>query len=274
MVHRLTLGAVLGPLLFTLSWLVLGQLSPPYYALLLSVGSHSGAVLPISWLGLGSTGPFMNAAFVLCGVLLLCGIVASFQSIRQMSAFARWSSATFLALSPLGLIVCGIIPLDSMFPYRASVMAQAYIAWGTSLPSPSPANYHLPDTYFISRSLLQPFPSPVHSLGFFLTVVTPVFSFLIAGFFLQRIPRWRRFGRSLLFGSLLTAALGILFFATFSLDRIAVGVSKSSLLGLGGLTNRLLILEVQAWFVALGWLAFRRSKDQQDGSSGLRNDVE
>lgn len=258
MLRRLTLGAIVGPLLFTVSWLVLGLLSPAYFAPALTVARHSGAVLPISCLGVGPTGTFMNAAFVVCGLLLLCGAYASLATIRQMSTFARWSSTILLGLSPLGLILCGIIPMFSMFPYRAS--GQLHIVWRLSLPSPSPANYHLDNTYFISRSPLLPFPSPIHSLGFLLSVLTPVLSFLAAGFFLRRISEWRRFGGSLLFASLLTGALATLFFATFNLHRIAVGAAQPNLLGLGGLTNRLLIIEIHAWFAALGWHALRFSE--------------
>jgi len=57
----------------------------------------------------------------------------------------------------------------------------------------------------------------------------------------------------LLLGSPLTLTLLILFFLTLS--PTAAGAET----GVAGLTQPILVLEVQAWFVAIGWLAFRRS---------------
>jgi Protein of unknown function (DUF998) len=94
----------------------------------------------------------------------------------------------------------------------------------------------------------------VHLIGFLLAVATPVVSFLAAGWFLRGIPGWRRFGTWLLLGSPLTLVLVVLFFLTF--DPAAAGAG----LGVAGLTQRVLGVEVHAWFVAMGWLAFRSSK--------------
>jgi hypothetical protein len=90
----------------------------------------------------------------------------------------------------------------------------------------------------------------LHSVGFFLAAATPVLSFLVAGLLLRRVPRWRRFGDWLLLGSPLTLALLVLFFTTFNPTTSGAGR------GVGGLVQRVLIVEVHAWFVALGWLAF------------------
>jgi hypothetical protein len=90
-----------------------------------------------------------------------------------------------------------------------------------------------------------------HMVGFLLGTGTPVLSFLVTGLLLRRIPRWRRFGNWLMLGSPLTLALLVLSFATF--DPVASGAG----LGVAGLTQRVLVVEVHAWFVAMGWLAFR-----------------
>jgi hypothetical protein len=82
---------------------------------------------------------------------------------------------------------------------------------------------------------------------------TPVVSFFVTGLWLRRIPHWRRFGNGLLLASPLTLALLVLTFATF--DPIAAGAG----LGVGGLTQRILVTEIHAWLAALGWLAFRRA---------------
>jgi hypothetical protein len=98
-------------------------------------------------------------------------------------------------------------------------------------------------------TLEDPLP---HLIGFLLATGTPVLSFLAAGFFLRGIPRWRRFGTWLLVGSPLTLVLVVLFFLTFDQATIVAGH------GVAGLTQRILAVEVLAWFVAMGWLAFRR----------------
>lgn len=245
----LALGAAAGPIIFTLAWLLLGQVSPGYAFPALYVAAHSALVLPIGVLGLGATGPFMNAAFILCGLVLLIGIVGTFQSIPEMSPIARWSGTTLLALSPAGLVVCGIVTIESMFLY---------------FPMRMPLDAH-------GFDWLLPFASPVHSVGFLLTVASPVLGFLVVALLLRRVQGWRRFGSWLLLASPLTLLLLVLFFATFNLSRVAMGGAEFSLLALGGLTQRALILEVHAWFVGLGWLAFtQRSGEEGAGDDEVR----
>ena len=90
----------------------------------------------------------------------------------------------------------------------------------------------------------------LHMVGFLLASTTPVLSFLTAGFFFRHIARWRRFGTWLLLGSPLKFLLVVLFFLTF--DQVAAGANR----GVAGLTERILAIEVLAWFVVMGWLAF------------------
>jgi hypothetical protein len=51
------LGAVVGPVLFTLSWFVLGFLSPGYTLWGTRIAPYSPMSQPVSGLGLGSTSP-------------------------------------------------------------------------------------------------------------------------------------------------------------------------------------------------------------------------
>jgi hypothetical protein len=204
----LALGAVAGPILFTLAWFILGALSPGYTAWGVRIAPYSPISQPISGLGLGPTAPFMNAAFVLSGLLMLVGVVGIFQSIRVMGALARWSCILLLVLSPLGMVVDGFFTLESFLP---------------------------------------------HTAGFMLGCATPVLSFAVIGLMLRRVKGFRGFGTWLLLGSPLTLALLILYFLTFS--PTVVGIQT----GVAGLVERILIIEVQAWFVVLGWLAFRRA---------------
>jgi hypothetical protein len=67
----LALGAVAGPVLFTLAWLVLGFLSPGFTIFRTLITPYSPISAGISGLGLGLTAPFMNAAFVLGGLFTL-----------------------------------------------------------------------------------------------------------------------------------------------------------------------------------------------------------
>src|SRR3989440_1831579 len=203
----LALGAVVGPVLFTLAWVVLGFLSPGHTAWRPRIAPSSPISQAISGLGLGITAPFMTTAFVLCGLFLLAGAVGIFQGIREMGALARWSCTMLLALSPLGMAVGGIFTLESFLP---------------------------------------------HMVGFLLGIASPVLSFVVIGLFLCRVQRWRRFGRWVLLASPLTLVLLVLFFLTFS--PTVAGTQT----GVAGLTERILAVEVQAWFVAMGWLAFRR----------------
>jgi len=204
----LALGAVVGPILFTLAWVILGALSPGYTAWGTRIAPYSPISQPISGLGLGPTAPFMNATFVLSGLLILVGVVGIFQGIREMRALARWSCIVLLALSSLGMVVDGFFTLESILP---------------------------------------------HTAGFLLGCATPVLSFAVIGLLLRPITSFRRFGTWLLLGSPLTLALVILYFLTFS--PTVAGIQT----GVAGLTERILGIEVQAWFVVLGWLAFRRT---------------
>lgn len=203
----LALGAVVGPILFTLAWFVLGFLSPGFTLFGTAIAPYSPISAGISGLGLGPTAPYMNTAFVLCGLLIMAGAVGIFQGIREMGAGARWSCTMLLALPGLGSVMDGIFTLESFF---------------------------------------------LHFVGFALACTT-VLGFPVAGALLRRIPRWHRFGSWLLLGGPLTLALVVLFFLTFS--PTAAGAEA----GVAGLTERILVSEVFAWYIALGWLAFRRS---------------
>lgn len=94
-------------------------------------------------------------------------------------------------------------------------------------------------------------PAP-HFAGFFLVAATPAISFPVAGVYFRTIPRWRRFGTWLLAAGPVT----LLFLAAYliSFDQATTAANE----GIAGLTSRLLGLAVHAWYVAMGWRAFRR----------------
>lgn len=114
----LALGTVAGPILFTIAWLVLGFLSPGYTLFGTPIAPYSPISQPISGLGLGPTGPYMNAAFILNGFLLVAGVVGVFQTMRTDGRpAARWACAALLALTGLGSATDGIFTLEAMLPH-------------------------------------------------------------------------------------------------------------------------------------------------------------
>ncbi|MFI6819200.1 DUF998 domain-containing protein [Nonomuraea sp. NPDC050328] len=108
------LGAVAGPALFELSWLVLGFLSPGYTLFGHRFAGYSPISQPVSGLGMGATGPYMNAAFVVTGVMLIVGVAGVFRTIQPP---ARTTVTVLLSLSGAGHIICGLFDLEHVLPH-------------------------------------------------------------------------------------------------------------------------------------------------------------
>ncbi len=204
----LALGAVAGPVLFTLGWFVLGFISPGYTMWGTRIAPYSIISQPLSGLGLGPTGPLMNAAFIASGLLIVVGAVGVFQAIPELSPSARWIGTAVFALPGVGSVIDGVFTLE----------------------------------HFL-----------FHFLGFGLALTTVV-GFPVVGYLLRRVQGWRGFGSWLIVAGPVTLALAVLYFATFTptIDGVRHGVA--------GLTERILVLELQAWYVAIGWLVFRRRR--------------
>jgi hypothetical membrane protein len=205
---RLAWGAIAGPVMFTLGWLVLGFISPGYTMWGVHVAPYSAISQPLSGLGMGPTGPLMNADFIVSGLLIVAGVVGVFATIRELSPVARWTCTILLALPGVGGVIDGVFTFEHFLP---------------------------------------------HFIGFGLALTTVV-GFPTVGFILRRLPSWRTFGTWLVVAGPLTLALTVLYFMTFTptIEGIQHGVA--------GLTERILVLELDAWYVALGWLAVRRLK--------------
>jgi len=202
----LAYGAIVGPILFTFAWVVLGLISPGYTMWDIVVPAYSPIAQPISGLGLGVTGPYMNAAFVVGGLLLLAGVVGIVRGIEEIATPTRWVSGALLALTPLGMVIDGLFTLESFF---------------------------------------------LHFLGYLLGIGSTVVSFFVVGRVLRRVPRWRDLGDALRVASVVTLVL--LAVAQVTFDPMASGAN----VGVAGLTERMLILEVLVWFVLMGWSVVR-----------------
>jgi len=115
--HWLALGAIAGPVLFTLAWLVLGFISPGFTIWGTVIAPYSPISAGISGLGLGITAPYLNAAFMLLGLLLLAGVAGIYQALDDVKPAGRWAIAGLLGLSALGAALDGIFTLQSLFPH-------------------------------------------------------------------------------------------------------------------------------------------------------------
>jgi hypothetical protein len=121
--RRLALGAVAGPILFTLTWLLLGALSPGYTVSGTWISPYSAISQPISGLGLGETARYMNTAFVISGLLLLAGVIGVARTLPPGGRpVARIVSAILLGLAPVGLIIVGLFTLETPVRHLAGAM--------------------------------------------------------------------------------------------------------------------------------------------------------
>ncbi|SEQ85929.1 DUF998 domain-containing protein [Microlunatus flavus] len=110
----MTRSALLVPVgsgLFTLAWLVLGAVSPGYTLFGHTIAPYSWVSQPISGLGLGVTGPWMNTAFVVSGVLVAVGVLSGARSWHGRLGRA---ACVLLALLGVGMVVCGLFTLESI----------------------------------------------------------------------------------------------------------------------------------------------------------------
>jgi hypothetical protein len=110
----LALGTIAGSVLFTTAWVVFGAVSPGYTVAGTWISPYSAISQPISGLGLGVTGPYMNSVFIVSGLLLLSGVIGVALTLPPGGRpVARIASVILLALSPIGLIIIGLFTLES-----------------------------------------------------------------------------------------------------------------------------------------------------------------
>lgn len=117
---RLPLLAPLGAAVFTLAWIVLGAVSPGYRLFDLVIEPYSPVSQPVSGLGLGVTGPWMNAAFVLGGILIVAGALG----VRRAAPRGRLATVALAlaALTGVGMIIDGLFTLESVMLHLAGFL--------------------------------------------------------------------------------------------------------------------------------------------------------
>jgi hypothetical membrane protein len=113
----LALGAVLGPAIFILAWFVLGLVSPGFTIWDTVIAPYSPVSASISGLGLGPTGPYMNAAFVASGVLVMAGGIGIFQCLPDLTSRSRRIGSAIVITSGVGLAIDGVFTLETLMPH-------------------------------------------------------------------------------------------------------------------------------------------------------------
>jgi len=126
MSRLLTLGAPVGALLFTIAWAVLGAVSPGYRLFDLVIAPYSPISQPVSGLGLGVTGPWMNSAFVISGILVVLGAVGV--SLAWPNAQLRRTVLVLTGLGGAGMILDGIFTLESVMLHLLGFLLAAPVA--------------------------------------------------------------------------------------------------------------------------------------------------
>ena len=107
-----------------------------------------------------------------------------------------------------------------------------------------------------------------HSLGFALAL-TSIAGLPVCGSVLRRTAGWRGFGAFLIGGGPLTLALTVVFVLTFH------PTTKGIETGFGGLSERILVSEIMAWYVALAWctLASSGRGDERQPIAVLKHEI-
>jgi hypothetical membrane protein len=91
---------------------------------------------------------------------------------------------------------------------------------------------------------------PIHILAAYLAFFGSVVAFLVVGLALSRNTQWRRWGISFLLASLVTLVLIVI------MDWVFTPGTPLASMQLGGLMERVVLIESEVWYVALGWRLF------------------
>jgi hypothetical protein len=122
----LALGAIAGPILFTVAWIILGFVSTGYTLWGVRVAHYSPVTQQISALGVGNTAPYMNATFIMTGLLVILGAIGIFRVFRHdLSTRAYWWCLALWLLPGIGSMTDGFFTFEHFFGH--------FIGFGLSL---------------------------------------------------------------------------------------------------------------------------------------------
>jgi hypothetical membrane protein len=204
----------------------------PVTALAAVIGS---VLFLIAWIILG----FVNTGYTLWGVH-----VAHYNPIQQqISALgvgntAPYMNTTFI-LTGLLLIIGAVAIFDAL---RTEMTSRAR-NWSLVL-------WILPGVGAIVDGIFTFEHAMPHFAGFALSLCA-IGGFAVTGNALRHSPAWRSTGRWLIAGAVLTVALTVWFFATFT------PTTQGQLTGIAGLTERILVTQIMWWYALLGWKTLR-----------------
>jgi hypothetical protein len=206
----------------------------------LAFGAVAGPLLfTLAWIGFGVLQPPTLTPFgVLGGV---SGAISNPISGLGVGQFAAQFNTAFVVCGVLQAIGC-VAALECL----ASDSRRLPRRLCAGLLAISPLGLAMAGLFTLASALV------LHIIAGTLVFATPVVSFLATGLLLRGIPAYRRIGTGLLLVSPLTLLLFVAYSTSFDQATVAAG------LGIAGATERILMLEVQAWYVVLGWVAFRQ----------------
>jgi hypothetical protein len=168
----LALGAIVGPIFFTVAWIILGFVSTGYTLWGVRVAHYSPVKQQISALGVGNTAPFMNATFIIAGLLLIFGAIGIFRVFRHdLSTRAYWWCLALWLLPGIGSMTDGIFTFEHFFGH--------FIGFGLSLMSIVAFTYtglllrHATDAKPIAYGLLTAGPLTVAFTMLYFATFTP-----------------------------------------------------------------------------------------------------
>jgi hypothetical membrane protein len=181
----------------------------------------------------GVLGPLIFVVTFTVGGLLRPGYSAFHQAISDLGV---GSHAWLLNVPMVGMGVLLIAGVVGFFRALGPALGEPW-RWVCS------ALLTMPALGFAWAAIFTEAPATVTLhwvVGMPLVALGSIGGFLVTGLRLRRLASWRGFGTYSVVASLLTLALLVVMFGTW-------------MLGIGGLMERLLFIEILAWYLVAGW---------------------